>query len=72
MKVTSAKGVTGFIIRVGNEFMFRVYHEDKMFTDYDILHYDLEVKILDPDAYFYETNDYAHLDHAPETLGRKV
>lgn len=72
MIATSAKGTTGFIIRVGNEYMFRVYHEDKMFTDYDILHYDLEVKIVDPDAYLYETNTYAHLDHSPETLGRKV
>lgn len=72
MKATSANGVTGFIIRVGDGYMFRVYHEDKMFTDYDILHYDLEVKIVDPDACFYETRDYAHLDHSPETLGIKL
>lgn len=71
MKATSANQVTGFIIRVGDTYMFRVYHEDKSFTDYDILHYDLEVKIVDPDAYLYEFDDHAQLDHSPETLGRK-
>ena len=76
MKATSANGVTGFIIRVGDTYMFRVYHEGKpfepkTFTDYDILHYDLEVRIMDPDAYLYEFDDHTQLDHSPETLGRK-
>lgn len=71
MKATSAKGTTGFIIRVDNDYMLRVYHEDKSFTDYDIRHYDLEVMIMDPDAYFYEIDEHRHLDHSPETLGRE-
>lgn len=69
MKVTSANGLTGFIIRVDDTHMFRVYHEDKTFTDYDMIHYDLEVTIVDPDAYLYEFNGRAYLDHAPTTLG---
>jgi hypothetical protein len=57
-----AKHTTGYLIRVFDQLMFRVYHADKTFTDYQILHHDLEVTITDPDAVFnnlLETLDYA-------------
>ena len=57
-----AKGVTGYLIRVFDQLMFRVYHDNKTHTDYQILHHDLEVTITDPDAVFdglSETLDYA-------------
>lgn len=49
------------------QLVFRVYHPaGGGFTDYDIDHTDLQVKITDEDAYFYGGKI---LDHAPETLG---
>lgn len=68
----SAKGVTGFIIWTGENYIFRVYGEDGTFIDRNILHCDLEVTIASDDAYFYDTpyNKYSGcIDHAPETLG---
>jgi hypothetical protein len=62
MSMHPAKGAKGYLIRVQDDFMFRVYHQDKTYTDYTIMHYDLEVTITDPDAIFnslHETLDYA-------------
>jgi hypothetical protein len=64
MKTKPAKGVKGFIMRTfqglghPDSYAFRVYGEpdadgNREFTDYDILHYDLEVEILD-DAVLYD------------------
>ncbi len=72
MKTISANGVEGFLLYVHgtSTFQFRVYHEDKSFTDYDIFHSDLCVKIDDKDAYFYQDKDGRNiLDHSPDTLG---
>jgi len=67
-----AKGTKGFLIRVGKDgYAFRVYNKDFTFTDYDILHYDLEIEILDSDAHFYKVDDENYLDHSPQTLGIK-
>jgi hypothetical protein len=70
----SAKGVKGFIIRTfdgtGTKYMFRVYDKDVNgelvdFTDYDILHYDLEVEILD-DAILYDDGKRQFIDYKEE------
>jgi hypothetical protein len=45
--------------------MFRVYDANYDFIDYDILHYDLEVEILDTDATLYSSEYGNYLDHAP-------
>jgi hypothetical protein len=58
-----AQNTTGFLIRVFDKHMFRVYHHDKTHTDYDILHHDLEVTIVDSDAVF--DNLHNTLDYAP-------
>ncbi len=62
-----AQGSRGHLIWTGDNYQFRVYH-DQGFTDYDILHSDLEIEIVDPDSAFY---DGQILDHSPETLGLK-
>lgn len=65
-KPVSANGKEGHLIYCGDgQFRFRVYNGD-LFTDYDILHCDLHVRIMDEDAYFYKDK---YLDHSPETLG---
>lgn len=68
-EVTSANGVTGCLLHVGqNRFVFRVYSENG-FDDYNLLHSDLQVTINDNDATFYKDGDYLSLDHSPDTLG---
>jgi len=68
----SANGVTGVLLPIGRTWVFRVYHDDGEFTDYDIFHSDLQVIINDADAYFYEREDgELYLDHSPQTLGIK-
>jgi hypothetical protein len=62
----SAQGTEGILIRVLDDIMFRVYHENGEFTDYDIAHSDMAITITDPDAWFYEN---AVIDHSPQTLG---
>ena len=45
-----AIGQRGFLIRVGNEIVFRVYDKNHNFIDYEITNHDCEVVIIDPDA----------------------
>ena len=60
-----AKGVKGFIIRVLDSYVFRVYNDDYTFVDYDILHYDLEIQILEKDAMLYRSEFGNYLDYPP-------
>ena len=70
VNITTARGVTGFLIWTGDGYQFRVYDDQSSFKDYSILHCDLEVTITDADAAFYEyDNGTLSLDHNPETLG---
>jgi hypothetical protein len=60
----NAKGLKGFLIRtLDNEFVFRVYHEDHSFTDYDILHYDLEVEIIGDDSAVFNDGERHWIDY---------
>jgi len=61
----SAKGLKGILIRVGDRHVFRVYREDYTFLDYDILHHDLEIQILESDATLYRSEFGSYLDYAP-------
>jgi len=71
-KPKSANGVKGHLLYMADgSYCFRVYNKDHTFTDYDLLHYDLTVRIDDKDAYFYNDNDTHTLDHGPMTLGLK-
>ena len=69
-KPKSAKGLRGHIIDCfdGN-YYFRVYDADHNFVDYALRHCDLAVVIDDDDAYLYDEEFSARLDHAPSTLG---
>ena len=60
-----AKGVKGYLIRVLDQHVFRVYNKDFTFTDYDILHHDLEIKILEDDAHLYRSEFGNYLDYPP-------
>jgi hypothetical protein len=72
MTARSAKGLRGCIIDDFNGgYWFRVYDADHNFTDYDLRHCDLAVIIDDDDAFLYEDEFIAKLDHAPATLGIK-
>ena len=79
-----AKGVKGYLIRTFTSFngtdkiVFRVYDEEtdngpagRTFTDYDILHYDLEVEILD-DALFYDDGKHQWIDYDDSYLNTVV
>ncbi|WP_172562928.1 hypothetical protein [Vibrio furnissii] len=70
-EVASASGVSGDLCKSGNgQYFFRVYHEDKSFTDYELNHDDLSVTISqDSLASFYKIKDQHILDHSPEVLG---
>ena len=60
----NAKGLKGFLIRtLDNEFVFRVYHEEHSFTDYDILHYDLEVEIIGNDSAVFSDGERNWIDY---------
>lgn len=67
----SANKVSGYLIRVGDDIMFRVYecNSTYKFTDYNIYHYDLCVTINDTDAYFYKSDSNHFIDYSPQTLG---
>jgi len=70
-KPISANGTSGVLLPIGEVWVFRVYHDDGEFTDYDIFHSDLSVTINDKDAYFYERRSgHPYLDHSPATLGK--
>ena len=60
----SAQGVKGYLIRVDDRHVFRVYAEDHTFLDYNILHHDLEIQILD-DAFLYRSEFGSYLDYPP-------
>lgn len=68
---TPAGGVTGYLNREkGGRYFFRIYGKDGEFTDYDLIHDDLEVTIS-PDAMasFYVIGENQCLDHSPAVLG---
>jgi hypothetical protein len=68
MKYKSAKNLEGFIIFSSVDVqVFRVYNKDKSFTDFNIDHADLKVKIIDDDAFLTEDG---RLDYSNETLGK--
>ncbi len=66
---TPAGGVTGVLCRsIDNTYFFRIYHEVKTFTDYDLRHADMAITIAaDEMASFYTMkNGNKALDHSSE------
>jgi len=77
-KPSLARGTRGFLLRSIDDagslrYFFRVYGADHTFRDYELIHSDLEIQILDEEATFYDAEDGcdARLDHSPCTLGRE-
>ncbi len=71
MKIDSADGREGYLIWCGGDrYVFRIYTDaPNKFTDYDLRHSDMKVKIVDSDAFFYSDEQSDCIDHAPATLG---
>ena len=76
--MSSARGTRGFLLRAvssdgSSHHFFRVYGADHSFRDYELLHSDLEIEIVDEEATLYEQEDglEARLDHSPRTLGQE-
>jgi len=77
-KTSLARGTRGFLLRSIDDtghlcYVFRVYGADHSFHDYELLHSDLEIEIVNEEATFYDAEDGrdARLDHSPRTLGRE-
>jgi len=70
MSERAAIGTKGFIMRSANNgYFFRVYKENGDFVDYDIMHYDMEVMILEDSAVFVENNGDNYIDYSAKVLG---
>jgi hypothetical protein len=70
MKPERIKNLKGFLCRsFDDKYFFRTYNEDGTFSDYKLCHSDLEIQILDTDAYIYNRNGEFCIDHSPKTLG---
>jgi alpha-D-ribose 1-methylphosphonate 5-triphosphate synthase subunit PhnI len=77
-KTSLARGTRGFLLRSVDDagcsrYFFRAYGADHSFRDYELIHSDLEIEIVDEEATFYDAEDgrAARLDHSPRTLGRE-
>ena len=77
-KTSLARGTRGFLLRsIGDagcsRYFFRVYDADHSFRDYELIHSDLEIEIVDEEATFYDAEEGgdARLDHSPRTLGHE-
>jgi hypothetical protein len=69
---TPAGGVTGVLCRsLDSKYFFRIYHEDKTFTDYDLRHDDMTIAIAaDELASFYQLESGQRvIDHSSDVLG---
>jgi len=69
MSEKAAFGTKGFIMRSQDSYFFRVYKENGDFVDYDIMHYDMEVMILEDSAVFVERNGDNYIDYSAKVLG---
>jgi hypothetical protein len=72
IKQEKIKNMRGFLCRsVDGKVLFRQYYGDHSFRDFDIAHYDLEIEIIDSDAYAYQKGQTWVIDYGPDTLGRE-
>ncbi len=70
MNPKKVENLKGFLCRSsGDKYFFRTYNEDGTFSDYKLRHSDLEIQILDTEAYIYNRKGELCIDHSPKTLG---
>jgi hypothetical protein len=74
VKIESADGREGYLIWCGGDrYVFRIYTQaPDDFTDYDLRHSDMRIRIVDSDAFFYQDEKSACIDHSPDTLGMTI
>jgi hypothetical protein len=72
-EVEPAKGTYGMLLvsGAGDRYFLRVRHGTE-FLDYRLAHSDVEIRIVDNDAFFYRAGDDLWLDHAPKSLGLEI
>jgi hypothetical protein len=72
-QVEPAMGIHGMLLvsGAGTEYFLRVRHGAE-FLDYRLAHSDVEIRIVDNDAFLYRAGDDLWLDHAPESLGLEI
>ena len=63
-----AIGARGFLIRVLDSIVFRVYDSEHTFVDYEITNHDCEVVIIDPDAALIRNGAGDFLDYTAESM----
>ena len=72
MKPKKMTNRTGFLCRSPDGSMFfRTYAKNGSFRDYEIAHYDMEIQIVDTDAYVYRRRGKSVIDYGPATLGER-
>ena len=71
MKPENANGMKLMLLQSVDGLFFRQYYANGDFRDIDIWHYDLEIEVLDKDAYIYKDKEGWHIDYSSKTLGRK-
>lgn len=59
----------GYLMRGYNGTVFFRTYQDNDFTDYEIIHHDLEITIDDNSATIREINGKNYIDHDDATLG---
>ena len=70
MKPKKIQNLKGFLCKsFEDKFFFRTHKQDGSYIDFEICHSDLEIQILDNDAYFYTRNGNNCIDYSPKTLG---
>ena len=70
MKISKpALGQRGMLIRgMDGQIWFRQYDENHDFVDYDILHYDCEIEIVDSSAELVQNEHGDFLDYIKESM----
>jgi hypothetical protein len=75
-KYRNADKQIGLLLKTFTEerFFFRIYGKNGTFKDYDILHDDIRVQILDDSAEFLESEDGEefYLDYSRKVLGQET
>jgi hypothetical protein len=70
MKPKKIKDMRGILCRsIDGRVFFRVRNPNGSFRDFEIANWDLEIQIVDSDAYIYRRKGKSIIDYGPATLG---
>jgi hypothetical protein len=75
-KYKNANKQKGILLRSLSDepYFFRIYGKNGSFKDYEILHHDIDIQILDESAEFLESKDGKefYLDYSRKVLGQEA